>query len=54
MHTLHCQREIPVIDHFHTVVCGGGAAGWAAAVASARQGKKTALIEKYSFLFLTS
>jgi len=50
MTVLHCQRDIPVIDHFHTIVCGGGAAGWAAAIASVRQGKKTALIEKYSFL----
>ena len=50
MQTILSQREVPVIGHYHTVVCGGGAAGWAAAVASARQGKKTALIEKFSFL----
>ena len=50
MQTIRSQREIPVIGHYHTIVCGGGAAGWVAAVASARQGKKTALIEKFSFL----
>ena len=50
MQTIRMQKEVPVIASYHTVVCGGGAAGWAAAVASARQGKKTALIEKFSFL----
>lgn len=50
MQTIRMQKEIPIIASYHTVVCGGGAAGWAAAVASARQGKKTALIEKFSFL----
>jgi len=50
MDYIRTQKEIPIVGHFHTVVCGGGAAGWSAAVASARQGKKTALIEKFSFL----
>ncbi|MBR5230925.1 MAG: FAD-dependent oxidoreductase [Clostridia bacterium] len=50
MQTIRFEKEVPVIAKYHTVVCGGGAAGWAAAVASARQGKKTALIEKFSFV----
>lgn len=50
MQTIQVKKEVPVVAQYHTVVCGGGAAGWAAAVASARQGKKTALIEKFSFL----
>ncbi len=33
-------------DYFDTVVCGGGAAGFAAAVASARHGAETALIDE--------
>ncbi|MBO4632548.1 MAG: FAD-dependent oxidoreductase [Lentisphaeria bacterium] len=36
--------------HYDVVVCGGGVAGVAAAVASARQGAKTVLIEKQCLL----
>lgn len=44
------NREIPVLGHYDTVVCGGGPAGWVAAVSAARGGAKTALIERYGFL----
>ena len=44
------QKEVPVIGHYETIVCGGGPAGWVAAVASARSGRRTALIERYGFL----
>ncbi len=44
------QKQAPVVGHYHTVVCGGGPAGWVAAVASARAGRKTALIERFGFL----
>ena len=39
-------RELPVFHKADVVVVGGGAAGFAAAVASARAGAKTALIER--------
>ncbi len=35
---------------YDTVVCGGGPSGWVAAIASARMGQKTALIERMGFL----
>ena len=44
------NKEIKVIAKYDTVVCGGGPAGWVAAVSSARAGKKTALIERYGFI----
>lgn len=39
------SREIPVLDEADVVVCGGGPAGAAAAIAAARNGAKTVLIE---------
>ncbi len=50
MSTIRFEKEINVIGKYDTVVCGGGPAGWVAAVSSARAGKKTALIERYSFI----
>lgn len=38
-------REIPITHRFDVIVCGGGPAGVAAAIASARAGAHTALIE---------
>ena len=35
---------------YDVVVCGGGPAGFIAAIAAARQGAKVAIIERYSFL----
>jgi len=42
--------NIPVVDEYDVVVCGGGVAGFVAAISAARNGAKTALIEQYGFL----
>jgi glycine/D-amino acid oxidase-like deaminating enzyme len=39
-------REIPVLGKYDVVVCGGGSAGCAAAIAAARSGARTLLIER--------
>lgn len=43
-------KELPVFHTADVVVVGGGPAGFAAAVASARAGAKTALVERYGSL----
>jgi len=43
-------REVPVFHTADVVVVGGGAAGFAAAVAAARTGAKVALVERYGSL----
>jgi hypothetical protein len=51
MSTLREQtREIPVRGEFDVIVCGGGLGGTAAAIAAARAGAKTLLIERNNFL----
>ena len=50
MNYVNINKEVKVIASYDTVVCGGGPAGWVAAVSSARAGKKTALIERYGFM----
>jgi glycine/D-amino acid oxidase-like deaminating enzyme len=40
----------PVVGEYDVVVCGGGPAGFVAAVAAARGGARTALVERYAFL----
>ena len=44
------EREIPVVVGYDVVVCGGGPGGIIAALASAREGAKTCIIERYGFL----
>ncbi|HSD16679.1 MAG TPA: FAD-dependent oxidoreductase [Thermomonas sp.] len=44
------NREIPVVGSYDVIVCGGGPAGLIAAVAAARNGAKTLLIERYGFV----
>jgi hypothetical protein len=44
------SREVPVAGQYDVVVCGGGPSGLIAAVAAARNGAKTLLIERYGFV----
>ncbi len=46
MYILEPERKIPVIGEYDVAVCGGGVAGVAAALAAARHGAKTLLIDK--------
>lgn len=41
------EKQIPVLDSYDVVVAGSGPAGICAAVAAARMGVKTALLERY-------
>lgn len=42
--------EIPTLECYDVLVCGGGPSGFIAAIAAARNGAKTALVEKSAFL----
>ena len=44
------ERRIPVAGNYDVIVCGGGIAGVAAAIAAARAGAKTLLMEKMYLL----
>ncbi|GIX48083.1 MAG: membrane protein [Candidatus Tectimicrobiota bacterium] len=51
MRTIHeAARQVPVVLEAEVVVVGGGPAGIAAAVAAARTGARTLLVERYGFL----
>jgi FAD dependent oxidoreductase len=43
-------RDIPLYGEYEVAVLGGGPAGIAAAVAAARAGRRTLLVERYGFL----
>jgi alkyl hydroperoxide reductase subunit AhpF len=42
-------RHVPLYGEYEIAVLGGGPAGIAAAVAAARAGRRTLLIERYGF-----
>ena len=50
MRFLSISQSVPVTVGYDAVICGGGPAGWVAAVACARSGLRAALIERYGFL----
>lgn len=50
METLNFFQTAPLVGEYDVVVCGGGPAGFIAAIAAARQGARTALIERFGFL----
>jgi FAD dependent oxidoreductase len=47
---LEPARQLPLYGEYEVAVLGGGPAGIAAAVAAARAGRRTLLIERYGFL----
>lgn len=49
-HVTGSGRPVPIADRVDVLVCGGGVAGIAAAVAAARNGAKTLLVERAGFL----
>ncbi|MEX2225818.1 MAG: FAD-dependent oxidoreductase [Dehalococcoidia bacterium] len=44
------ERKVPVIAECDVLVVGGGAAGMSAAIAAARQGADTVLVERYGYM----
>ncbi len=44
------EQRVPVIAECDVLVVGGGAAGMSAAIAAARQGADTVLVERYGYL----
>ena len=49
-HLAEPSRSTPVVGDYEVVVIGGGPAGVMAAVAAARTGRSTILVERYGFL----
>ncbi|MDF9833275.1 hypothetical protein M2103_001498 [Ereboglobus sp. PH5-5] len=49
MESITQTKNVPVAGQYDVVVCGGGPAGFIAAIAAARGGARTALIERYGF-----
>lgn len=48
--TAKIKQKAPLAGKYDVVVAGGGPAGFIAAVTAARQGARTALIERYGSL----
>ena len=50
MRTVTIEKTAPVVGSHDVTVCGGGPAGFIAAITASREGAKTALIERFGFL----
>ena len=48
--SIEIAKQVPIVGNYDVVVCGGGPAGFIAAIAAARSGAKTAIVEQYGFL----
>lgn len=48
MKKITVQKSVPIVGEYDVVVCGGGPAGFVAAVSAARAGMRTAIIERLS------
>ncbi len=48
-HTIEITNLVQVVGNYDVVVCGGGPAGFIAAIAAAREGARTAIVEQYGF-----
>lgn len=48
--TIKMEREIPVVASYDVIVAGGGIAGFPAAIAAARAGAKTLVIDRHGWL----
>ena len=50
MNTITFTKSVPVRAEYDCIVCGGGCAGFVAAISAAREGLRVALVERYGFL----
>ena len=48
-HLIEAPQELPVLDRYDVLVAGGGVAGVCAAVSAARNGARTAIVERYGY-----
>ena len=49
-HIVEEERRTPVVGEYDVAVCGGGPAGFIAAIAAARRGARALLVERYGIL----